>query len=136
MKITLDQLRDLQKVPNKSKVKFSWDFENEIEKLMKMIEKSINKEIAPKYRIEYCNYWKNNLKIKINDNDKLIEKLIAFNLAYNNTDERYWYIDPQFLVNELWKKTKVIGMWKISIMDKENIIEKFIKILLSIIEQY
>jgi hypothetical protein len=56
MKITLDQLRDLQKVPNKSKVKYSGNFEVEMEILMKNVEKSVKKEIVPKYHVEYMNF--------------------------------------------------------------------------------
>lgn len=136
MKITIEQLREYQKVPNKSKVKFSWDFHWEIDILMDLVEKAIEKEIIPNFKIEYINYWKNSLKIKINDKAEFLEKLITCNFAYNKTDERYWYVDPQFLVDEISKKTKVHGMWKISILNKENIIEKFIKTLISSIEEY
>lgn len=136
MKITIEQLREYQKVPNKSKVKFSWDFHWEIDILMDLVEKAIEKKIIPNFKIEYVNYWKNSLKIKINDKSESLEKLITCNFAYNKTDERYWYVDPQFLVDEISKKTKVHGMWKISILNKENIIEKFLKTLISSIEEY
>ena len=65
----------------------------------------------------FLNY---SLKIKINDKAEFLEKLITCNFAYNKTDERYWYVDPQFLVDEISKKTKVHGMWKISILNKET----------------
>jgi hypothetical protein len=107
-----------------------------MEILMKNVEKSVKKEIVPKYHVEYMNFWKNNMKIKINDKEKLIEKLISWNFTYNHTDERYGYVDPQILVNEMWQKTKVFGMWKFSILDNEKIVNKFIKSLISIIEQY
>lgn len=136
MKNTLDQIKDLKKVSNKSKVKFNWDFAAEMEKLVNGVEKSIEKNILKKYKVEYTSFARTSIKIKINDTEKSIEKLITCNFTYNKTDERYGYVDPQFLVNEIWKKTKIYDMWKNSILDTDEIIRKFIKMLISIIELY
>ncbi|MDD2871041.1 MAG: hypothetical protein PHS49_03545 [Candidatus Gracilibacteria bacterium] len=136
MKNTLDQIKDLKKVSNKSKVKFNGDFGKEMEKLMNLVETEVKKHILSKFRVEYTSYGNSSMKIKINDSDKAIEKLITCNFTYNKTDERYGYVDPQFLLNEIGKKTKIYDMGKYSILDSDKITKKFIKMLISIIEMY
>ncbi len=131
-----DQIRDLQKVPNKSKVKFSWNFHEEMEKLLKKVEKAVKTEIVPNYQVEYVNYWTASMRIKINDKNKWIEKLITCNFTYNNVDERYWYIDPELLSSELSQKTKVYSMWKFPIIEHERIVVDFVKKLIIVIESY
>lgn len=120
----------------KSKVKFNWDFYAELEKLMELVEKAIDEEIVPIFHVEYTDWWNASIKIKVNDTDKKIEKLITCNFTYNKTDEKFWYIDPQFLSSEISKKTQVYNMWKFPIKDKKKIIKKFIEKLIFIIEEY
>lgn len=120
----------------KSKVKFNWDFYAELENLMELVEKAIEEEIAPKFHIEYTDGWNASIKIKVNDADKKIEKLITCNFTYNKTDEKFWYVDPQFLSSEISKKTQVYNMWKFPIKDKKKILQKFVEKLIFIIEEY
>lgn len=136
MKTTLELMRELQKVSNKSKVKFSWDFEKELKSLMNQVEIAVKKHIIPNYKVEYTSYSNSSMKIKINDTDKSISKLITCNFTYNKTDERYWYVDPQLLSSELSKKIKVHGIGKFPILEKERIVDTFIKTLLAVIEEY
>lgn len=136
MKTTLELMRELQKVSNKSKVKFSWNFEKELKSLMNQVEVAVKKYIIPKYRVEYTSYSNSSVKIKINDTDKSISKLITCNFTYNKTDERYWYVDPQILSSQISQKTKILGMGKFPILEKDRIVETFIKTLLAVIEEY
>lgn len=121
---------------NKSKVKFNWNFEEELKSLMEMVEKATEGEIDTKYELEYIDTWKADIKIKIADDERGIYKLITCNFTYNNTDEKFWYIDPQFLVTKLSNKTQVYNLWKFPIKDKKKIIKKFIEKLIFIIEEY
>ncbi|MDD2907553.1 MAG: hypothetical protein PHH98_02830 [Candidatus Gracilibacteria bacterium] len=130
------KLRESQVKPIKSKVMFNGDFLGEMEKLIEKIEIAVEKEIAPNYGLEYLNFGNTSIKIKINDKTQLIEKLITCNFAYNNVDERYGYIDPQFLSAEMSKKTKVHNLGKFPITEHEKIVKAFIKMLVNIIEEY
>ncbi len=130
------KLRESQKQPIKSKVMFNGDFDAEMKSLINKIEKAIVKDISTKFGLEYLNFWNTSIKIKINDKVELIEKLITCNFAYNNVDARYWYIDPQFLSDEISKKTKIYNLGKFSILDHEKIVKAFIKMLTQIIEEY
>ena len=115
---------------------FNGNFDAEMKSLINKIEKAIVKDISTKFGLEYLNFWNTSIKIKINDKVELIEKLITCNFAYNNVDARYWYIDPQFLSDEISKKTKIYNLGKFSILDHEKIVKAFIKMLTQIIEEY
>lgn len=133
---TLEKIKELQHVSIKSKVMFKWDFTGEIKKIMWKVEKLVAKEIISKYWVEYTIYSKYWFKIKIDDIDKWIEKLITCNFTYNKTDEKFWYIDPQFLVNEVSKKMRVYDMWKYPILEHDLILKDFIKKFVAVIEQF
>ncbi|MDP2395613.1 MAG: hypothetical protein Q8S84_06635 [bacterium] len=45
-------------------------------------------------------------------------------------------MDPQLLSSELSKKIKVHGIGKFPILEKERIVDTFIKTLLAVIEEY
>ena len=115
---------------------FQWDFESNVQELVEKAEQAIEKEILPKYKIEYLNVWNASIKIKINDKTQFIEKLITCNFAYNNQDVKYGYIDPEFFCSEISKKTKAYSLWRFLITDHDKIIKAFIKMLLNIIEEY
>ena len=133
---TLDKIKELQHVSIKSKVMFKWDYLWEIKKIMTKIEKIVTKDVLTKYWIEYTSYSKYWFKIKIDDIEKSIEKLITFNLTFTKNDEKYWYIDPQFLSNEISKKTKIYDMWKYSILDHDKLLNDFIKKIVLVIEDF
>ncbi len=130
------KLRASQVEPVRSRVMFNGDFDAEMEALIWKVELAIEKEIVPKYGIEYLNFWNTSIKIKINDKVELIEKLITCNFAYNNIDAKFGYIDPQFLISEISKKIKVYNLWKFSITQHDKIAKSFIKMLINIIQEY
>lgn len=130
------KLRETQIQPVRSRVMFNGDFNGEMESLIWKVEIAIEKEIVPKFGIEYLNFWNTSIKIKVNDKTELIEKLITCNFAYNNVDAKFGYIDPQFLSSEISKKTKVYDLWKFAITEHDKIIKAFIKMLINIIEEY
>lgn len=94
------------------------------------------KKIIPNYQIEYTDFGNHSMKIKIKDKTLMIEKLIVCNFTYKKNDEKYWYIEPQFIVSEKSKKTKIYDLWKFSIMDIDTIVWNFIEKLVDIIEEF
>lgn len=136
IKEQVKKLRESQKQPIKSKVMYKWDFVDEVKDLVETLWEVIEKEILPKYKLDYINFANASLKIKVNDKDQMIEKMITFNLAYNIMDKKFGYIDPQFICDEISKKTKVYSLGRFFIKDKEKIINNFLKMLVWIIEEY
>lgn len=128
----IEKLKDLQRKTNKSKVKFNGDFYLELEKLMIDIEVAVKKYIIPNFSIEYTIFSKDSMKIKTKDS----EKLITCNFTYKKNDEKFGYIDPQFLCSEISKKTRVYDLWKFPILDREKIVNSFVKKLAFIINEY
>ena len=136
IKEQVKKLRETQKQPIKSKVMYNWDFVSEVKELVEILWDVIEKDILPVYKLDYINFANASLKIKVNDKEQMIEKMITFNLAYNRMDEKFGYIDPQFICDEISKKTKVYSLGRFFIKDKEKIIKAFLKMLIQIIEEY
>lgn len=136
IKEQVKKLRETQKQPIKSKVMYNWDFVSEVKDLVETLWDVIEKDILPVYKLDYINFANASLKIKVNDKEQMIEKMITFNLAYNRMDEKFGYIDPQFICDEISKKTKVYSLGRFFIKDKDKIIKAFLKMLTQIIEEY
>lgn len=123
-----DKIREFHKNKDaiKSRVMFNWKYFQELEKLMEMVEEFVEKEIVPNYAIDYVNYWNSNLKIKVNNTEEWIERLINCVFKYNqNNDLKYWYIHLEFLVSELSQRTKAYSSGKFLISDKNKIMTAF-----------
>lgn len=129
-----DKIRELHKVSIKSKVMFSWKYRDELEKLMEMVEETIEKEIVSNYEVISISYGNNYFKIRVKNTEEWIEKLLNCVLRYNKNDERYWYINLEIAVHQFSKRTQNHEIWKFHIMDKENILKLFLSNLIKIIE--
>jgi hypothetical protein len=123
-----DKIRQFyeEKKTIKSKVMFNWKYYKELEDLMEKIEGLVEKEIVPNYPIEYISYWNSNIKVKVDDRENDIERLINCALEYTKNDERYWYINLKFLVTEFSQNKKVFDSGKFFIRDKDKILAKFL----------
>lgn len=136
IKEQVKKLRKSQIQPIKSKVMFNWDFEWNIKILLEKLWEAVEKQILPNYKLDYINFSNASLKVKVNDKEKMIEKLITFNLAYHNMDKKFGYIDPQFLSDEISQKTRIHNLWRFLVTDYDTLINAFIRKLIFIIEEY
>jgi hypothetical protein len=91
---------ELQKKKIKSKSMFDDDFFGQIKTLIEEIEKVISKNIITEYSVEYTSYSSNSAKIKINDKQKVIFKLINCKLTYKKSDIKFGYIHPEISSDE------------------------------------
>lgn len=133
-----DQIREaeINRLNIKSKVMFQWNFVEEVEKLINESEVLIREKIIKNYWVEYTEFWNHSFKIKIKDKNLMVEKLIACNFTYKKNDEKYGYIDPQFIVTQKWSKTKIYDAGKFKIWDKKIILDKIISQTIEIIEEF
>jgi len=129
-------VREMEDLSIKSKIMFQWSFDKELEKIIDEAKKVIIKNILPWYWIDYTEYGDYIIKIKINDKELLIEKLITCIFNYKKNDVKFWYINPEFIVTEKWKKTKKYSLWKFTISDTDKIINIFLNKLVEIIEEF
>lgn len=129
-------MKELENKSIKSKVKLKWNFNQELKTLMEKLEDNIKKKITPNYWVEYTEYGKNIIKVKIKDIKLMSEKLIVCNFNYKKNDEKFWYIEPQFKVSARSQKTKIYDLQKFTITKNDEIIKAFIEKLIDIIEEF
>jgi len=133
---SLKELEEERNLWIKSKKKFGWDFKQLLKDLVSALEIGIAEKIIKNYWVEYTSYWDQIIKVKIKDKDLMIEKLVTCTLFHNSNDERYWNITPIFVSTEKWQKAKKYELKSFSIMDKEVVVERVIKKLIGIIEEF
>lgn len=130
------KVKDMEEVSIKSKSKFDEDFFEHIEILIEEIDKIVTENISKKYSVEYINYSNNSIKIKINDEQKLIFKLIHCKLTYKQNDINFWYIHPEILSDVKWQKTITHRLEKFNILDHKKILNSISKKIIEAIEEY
>ncbi|EKE26363.1 MAG: hypothetical protein ACD_4C00313G0010, partial [uncultured bacterium (gcode 4)] len=73
-------------------------------------------------------------KIRINDDERKIFKIINCVFRHDNHDKKFWFCHIEFALNEISKKPRVHYVWKFGILEKEKITEKISKDLVYCIE--
>ena len=136
MKSIIEELNEYNNLWIRSKIKFQWDFNDSLANLISELEVAISKQIISNYKVEYSEYWKQDLKIKVKDKNIMLEKLITCNLFHSKNDEIYWYITPKFSSSEKWQKTKKYELEKFELNNNESIIKWIIIKLIEIIEEF
>jgi len=132
------EIKELEIENNKirSKSMFNDDFFGQIESLVEQMQDIIQKKKIPNYTVEYTSYWNNDAKIKINDENLSIFKLIHIKLTYKKNDIKFWYIHPEILSDEKWQKTKTYKLWKFKIDEHKQILDSIFEKLIEVIEEY
>lgn len=130
-----DYLKNLlPKTDIKSKLKFTQDFNKELQKTMEELAVFLDKELDGLYDMDYVDLWHKNIKIKVNDDNKFIYKMINIVVDYNAVDEKYGNIHFNISIHELSQAPKFFLFWKISVLDRHQACEWILKILLKQIE--
>lgn len=120
----------------RSKVRFQWNFQETLDEIISAVEHSISKDIMPNYEVEYTQFWDQFIKLKVKDDNLMIDRLIVCNINYSKNDEIYWYIVPKFTSAEKSQKTKKYELPKFVITDNEQIIKAITEKLKEIIEEF
>ena len=118
-----------------STVKFKWDFDKEMEKALTLVSDEIVKELVQSQKIESIEQWNNNLKIKVNDEERMIYKHINCIFRYDKDDRWFWKVHIEFAISEKWKKSWLHYVGEFSLADKKGIVEKILKDLVIKIEE-
>ncbi|EKD44384.1 MAG: hypothetical protein ACD_71C00154G0001 [uncultured bacterium (gcode 4)] len=124
------RLRELERNSIKSRVKFIWKFKDEIEKTIDMVEAALEKDLRKYFEVDSIVYGKNNLKIRMHDEEQGIVRIINCVFRYDKTDIRYGNTNIELVSSETSKRPKFHTVWKFSILDREKIVEKVLKDLI------
>lgn len=123
-------LREQKSSVNRSKVKFIWKYTDELKITIDMVEKAIEKELSKHFKIGSILSWNNNLKIRINDPELWIQRIVNCMFRYSVNDAAYGNTIIDLASCELSKRPRLHPVWKFRILDREKIIEKILKDLI------
>jgi len=129
------RLKETEKNSVKSRVKFIWKFKDELEKTIDMVEAAIEKDLHKHVGVDSIAYGKNNLKIRIYDEEQGRSRLVNCVFRYDKTDIRYGNTNIELASSETSKKPRLHFVWKFNIMDREKIVEKVLKDLIDQIQK-
>lgn len=119
----------------RSRVKFSWKFEDELQATIDVVEEEIENELHKYFGVWSILSGKNNIKIRINDEEKNIQRIVNCVFRYNNTDEKYWNVDIELASSQLSKKPNIKHIWKFKVLDRKNIVENIMEYLIEWINE-
>ena len=133
---TKDQQKEnLPKTNIKSKAVFWKKFEEEITKTIEWLAEFLDVNLENNYEIDYVDIWVRSIKIKVNDEEKFIFKIINCIFDYNKVDEKYWNTRVELTINEQSKKPIFYMVWKFNIIDRDEINTKTLKLVIKWIEE-
>lgn len=125
----------IPKTEIKSKVKFTNKYDKLVEETLEYLSDFFEKELLPKYNLDYIEVLSKNLKIKVNDPDLFIQKILTITFESTKVDEKYWNSRIELLVTEVSRKPKFYLIWKFNITQKELIAQKWLKVVIDAIEE-
>lgn len=106
---------------SRSKVKFNGNFREELEKTVTMLELYFENELSQEFVIDSVIAYANEIKIRINDDEKWIHRIINCIFRYHHDEEKHGNINIELGVYELSKKTKVHFVGTFGIRERERI---------------
>lgn len=121
--------------PIKSTVMFQWKYKEELQKTMDILEKAIEDESWKQYIVDSILGGNNNLKVRIDDQEQWVERIVNCRFRHHHTDERYGNIHIDLVTTGLGIKSTTHKVGKFSIMDREVIVEKVLKDMLACIKR-
>jgi hypothetical protein len=110
-----------EKIQSKSNIRFSGNFSVELEKTLMFLDEYLEKELRLHYQIDSIHSEKNQIRIRVNDSEKLVKKVVTIILRYHHDDEWYGNIHIELDIREVSKKTLVHFVGTFSIKDRAKI---------------
>ncbi|MDD2487150.1 MAG: hypothetical protein PHS92_02180 [Candidatus Gracilibacteria bacterium] len=135
MELDIEVLKRLSKKSNNSKVQFRGDYQKLIDEVILLLEEKTIELVGKKFKINYTSVGKNNLKIKIEDDELKIEKLIDCVLRHTLAEEKYGYVIIDMIANEYSKKPKSVILGKYDLMKKDILVDAVIGKMFQIIDE-
>ncbi|MCK9272704.1 hypothetical protein M0P65_04110 [Candidatus Gracilibacteria bacterium] len=126
----LVKMKEAQAGGIKSKVRFKGKFEDEFGKTVDLVEDFLEKELEKHFKLDSIISGNNNLKIRVNDAEQGIQRIVNCVFRYDKTDIKFGYTHIELASSELSKKSKLHYVGKFSITNREKIKEKILKDLI------
>lgn len=114
-----------EKQSTRSTVRFQWDFRDELQKTIDILEVYFEEELWKYFVVDSVLAWGNEIKIRINDDEKNIRRVVNCIFRYHHNEQKFWNINIELGSYELSKKTMIYFVGTFSITDRERI-KKFL----------
>ncbi|MDD2916964.1 MAG: hypothetical protein PHH70_03935 [Candidatus Gracilibacteria bacterium] len=116
--------------PIRSTVMFQGKYKEELQKTMDMVEKAIEDESGKHYIVDSILGGNNNLKVRIDDQEQGVERIVNCMFRHHHTDERYGNIHIDLVTTGLGIKSTLHNVGKFSVLDRETIKKRVLKDIL------
>lgn len=121
--------------PIRSTVMFQWKYKEELQKTMDIIEKSIEEDLWDYFIVDSILWGNNNLKVRIDDQEQGMERIVNCMFRHHHTDERYGNIHIDLVTTGLGIKSRLHKVGKFSVLDRETIRERVLKDLVMCVKK-
>lgn len=113
--------------PIRSTVMFQGKYKEELQKTMDILEKAIEEDLSEYFVVDSILGGNNNLKVRIDDQDQGVERIVNCMFRHHHTDERYGNIHIDLVTTGLGMKSKLHNVGKFGILDRGTIKERVLK---------
>jgi hypothetical protein len=105
----------------RSTVRFNWDYRAELQKTIDMMELYFESELPKHFQIDSVIAWGYEIKIRINDPEQDIRRVINCIFRYHHDEQKFGNINIELGSYELSKKTMVHFVGTFSVIDRSRI---------------
>lgn len=95
----------------------------------------MDKNLETLFDLDYVDIGNKSIKIKVNDAQLFIEKMVHIVIDYNAVDEKYGNIRVEITVNEVSRKPKFYLVGKLNVLEREEICKKSLRLVQKAIEE-
>lgn len=113
--------------PIRSKVMFQGNFKEELQKVLDVIENAIEKDLPDRFVVDSILGGSNNLKVRIDDQEEGVERIVNCIFRHHHNDERYGNIHIDLAISGLGVRPRFHTVGKFSLLDQEMMKEKVLK---------
>jgi len=130
-------LKEKNKKPpvTRSTVMFHGDYKRELEKLLDVVDSAIENGLPEHLVVDSILGGNNNLKVRLEDTEHGVERIVNCMFRHHHTDERYGNIHIDLVTNGHGLKSELTSIGKFSIVDHATIREKILRGIVSCVKK-
>lgn len=114
----------------RSTVMFQGKYKEELKKTMDFIEEAIENDLKEHFIVDSILGGSNNLKVRIDDEDQGVERIVNCMFRHHHMDERYGNIYIDMVTTGFGIKSRLHEVGKFLITDRETMKEKVLRDLI------
>jgi len=116
--------------PIRSTVMFQGKYKEELQTTMDLIEKAIENESWKHFIVDSILWGNNNLKVRIDDQEQGVERIVNCMFRHHHMDERYGNIHIDLVTTGFGIKSRLHQVGKYHILDRKTLIEHILRDML------